>query len=342
VLHTLGLLTVFGLQPKQGRFDRDDVYMPITPMFHVHGWGFPFAATMAGAKQVYPGRYAPEVLLALKAKEGVTFSHCVPTILQMLLGCPAGKDADLSGWKVVIGGAALPTSLAKAALARGIDIFGGYGMSETCPLLTVAHLKSHMTVEDEALLRAKSGRAVPFVDLRIVDEAMHDVAHDDQATGEVVARAPWLTQAYLQNPEASEQLWAGGYLHTGDIGKMDSEGYLQITDRIKDVIKSGGEWISSVALEDLILQHPCVAEAAVIGRPDVKWGERPMALVVLKPEFAGKAGADDIHAHVAARAEQGKISKLAVPEHILLVRALEKTSVGKLDKKAMRAKYCPA
>ncbi len=340
VLHTLALLTVFGLQPQQGRFHREDVYMPITPMFHVHAWGFPFAATMAGVKQVYPGRYAPDLLLALKAREGVTLSHCVPTILQMLLSCPSAKDTDFSGWKIVIGGAAFPTSLAKAALARGIDVFAGYGMSETCPVLTIAHLKPHLLVEDEAVVRAKSGRAVPFVELRIVDEEMREVAHDGKATGEVVARAPWLTQGYLQNPDASEQLWAGGYLHTGDIGKIDPDGYLQITDRIKDVIKSGGEWISSVALEDLILQHPCVAEAAVIGTPDPKWGERPMALVVLKQEFVATTCADDIRAHIAAYAERGVVSKLAVPEHILLVEALERTSVGKLNKKVMREKYC--
>jgi fatty-acyl-CoA synthase len=340
VLHTFALLMVFGLQPQQGRFHRQDVYMPITPMFHVHAWGFPYAATMAGAKQVYPGRYAPDLLLALKSKEGVTLSHCVPTILQMMLNCPSAKDADLSGWKIVIGGAALPTSLAKAALARGIDVFGGYGMSETCPLLTVSHLKPHLLIDDEVQVRAKSGRAVPFVDLRIVDEHMRDVAHDGQATGEVVARAPWLTQGYLGNPDASEQLWSGGYLHTGDMGKMDPDGYLQIADRIKDVIKSGGEWISSVALEDIILQNPCVGEAAVIGRPDPKWGERPMALIVLKQEFAATTRADDIRAHIAGYAERGAISKLAVPEHILLVETLDRTSVGKLNKKALREKYC--
>ena len=341
VLHTLGLLAVFGLQPGQGRFHRDDVYMPITPMFHVHAWGFPFAATMAGVKQVYPGRYVAETLLALKHKEGVTFSHCVPTILQMLLASPAAKDLDLAGWKIIIGGAALPTSLAKAALARGIDVFAGYGMSETCPVLTVAHLKSPLPDTDEELaIRVKAGLPVPLVSLRIVDEQMRDVAHDGKATGEVVARAPWLTQGYLHNAGASEQLWAGGYLHTGDIGTIDRDGYLQITDRIKDVIKSGGEWISSVGLEDIILQHPGVGEAAVIGMPDAKWGERPMALIVIKRDFAGKLCTADIQTHIQNYANQGVISKLAIPQQILLVDTLERTSVGKLNKKAMREKYC--
>src|SRR6266566_2782195 len=341
MLHTLALLAVFGMQAGQGRFHRDDVYMPITPMFHVHGWGFPFAATMAGVKQVYPGRYVPESLLALKHKEAVTFSHCVPTILQMLLASPAAKDIDLKGWKIIIGGAALPTSLAKAALARGIDVFAGYGMSETCPVLTLAHLKSPPPAADEEIaIRVKSGLPIPLVKLRIVDEQMRDVECDGKATGEIVARAPWLTQGYLHNAGASEQLWAGGYLHTGDIGTIGEDGYLQITDRIKDVIKSGGEWISSVAIEDIILRHPGVSEAAVIGMPDAKWGERPMALIVVKRDFAGKRCAADIETHIRRYANEGVISRLAVPQQILLVDALDHTSVGKLNKRALREKYC--
>jgi fatty-acyl-CoA synthase len=166
------------------------------------------------------------------------------------------------------------------------------------------------------------------------------VAHDGKATGEVVARAPWLTQGYLHNAGASEQLWAGGYLHTGDIGTIDEDGYLQITDRIKDVIKSGGEWISSVALEDLILRHPSVGEAAVISMPDAKWVERPMALIVAKRDFTGTLCAADIQIHIQNYVDQGVISHLAVPQRILLVEALERTSVGKLNKKAMREKYC--
>jgi fatty-acyl-CoA synthase len=341
VLHTLALLAVFGMQAGQGRFHRDDVYMPITPMFHVHGWGFPFAATMAGVKQVYPGRYVPESLLALKHKEGVTFSHCVPTILQMLLSSPAAKDIDLAGWKIIIGGSALPTSLAKAALARGIDVFAGYGMSETCPVLTLAHLKSPPPhAEGEIAIRVKSGLPIPLVKLRIVDDQMRDVERDGRATGEIVARAPWLTQGYLHNAGASEQLWAGGYLHTGDIGTIGGDGYLQITDRIKDVIKSGGEWISSVAIEDIILRHPGVSEAAVIGMPDAKWGERPMALIVVKRDFAGKLCAADIETHIRRYANEGVISRLAVPQQILLVDGLDHTSVGKLNKRALREKYC--
>ena len=342
VLHTLSELAAMALPASQGRFHADDVYMPITPMFHVHAWGFPYAATVAGAKQVYPGRYAPVLLLELIKREGVTFSHCVPTILHMLLSSPSSRDVDLSRWKVVIGGSALPKGLAKAAFDRGVDVFAGYGMSETCPILTISHVKSSMLTgngEQEIDIRTKAGLPIPLVDLRIVDEHMKDVAHDGKATGEVVVRAPWLTQGYFGNPEASEQLWAGGYLHTNDIGSIDSEGYLQVTDRIKDVIKTGGEWISSLELEDIISRHEAVSEVAVIGVKDDKWGERPLALIVLKADRAGRIDQDEIKAHVKAYSDTGAISRFGVPDRIVFVDTLEKTSVGKLNKKAMREKY---
>ena len=259
VLHTLGVLTSFGVAPKQGRFHSESVYMPITPMFHVHAWGFPYAATAVGAKQVYPGRYLPDLLLKLIKNEGVTFTHCVPTILLMMLDAKSSVDVNLSGLTMVIGGAALPKALALRAMSRGIDIFTGYGMSETGPILTLAHLKASMLTGDpdeEVEFRTKTGRPSPLVDIRIVDSEMRDVAHDGKATGEIVARAPWLTQGYYKNPEASEALWQGGYLHTNDIANLGPNGYLQITDRIKDVIKTGGEWVSSLELEDIIMHAP--------------------------------------------------------------------------------------
>lgn len=342
VLHTMALLAAFGSAPGQGRLHRDDVYMPITPMFHIHAWGFPYAATLLGMKQVYPGRYAPDALLGLIKKEGVTFSHCVPTILQMLLASPAIHETDLRKWKVVIGGAALPKGLAKAALDRGIDVFAGYGMSETCPVLTIAHLTApglEGTAEQQLATRVRTGLPIPLVDLRVVDDSMRDLPHDGRAAGEVVVRAPWLTQAYWRNAEASAQLWAGGYLHTSDIGNIDGRGYLQVTDRIKDVIKSGGEWISSLQVEDVLSQHEAVSEVAVIGIKDERWGERPLAVIVPKPGFAGRIDKDQIRAFVQGFADKGTISKYAVPERILFVDALEKTSVGKLNKKAMREKY---
>ncbi len=337
VLHSLAGMAALGSAASQGRLHRDDVYMPITPMFHVHAWGLPYVTTLMGLKQVYPGRYLPGRLLELIAREKVTFSHCVPTILHMLLDHPAAAQTDLRGWKVVIGGAALPRALAQRALARGIDIFGGYGMSETCPLLTLAQIDTEAVAgSDEALsLRTKAGIPVPLVDLRIVDEAMNDVAHDGIATGEVVVRAPWLTEGYLHDPNASAALWAGGYLHTGDIGNIDAGGYLRVTDRIKDVIKTGGEWISSLALEDIIAMHPAVSEVAVIGVSDAKWGERPLPLVVTHANSAVTEA--EIIELVAARSRSGDISRYAIPDRVSFVEAIERTSVGKINKKKLRS-----
>jgi fatty-acyl-CoA synthase len=342
VLHTLAALGALA-SPATGQcFHRGDVYMPITPMFHVHAWGIPYIATVMGVKQVYPGRYAPDMLLRLIQAENVTFSHCVPTILHMLLNCPGSRDVDLSGFKMVIGGSALSKGLAQAALARGIDIFAGYGMSETCPILTLAQLTPEILQRDADAhleVRTKAGRPIPLVDVRIVDDEMQDVPRDGKAAGEVVVRAPWLTQGYLGDARSSEQLWRGGYLHTNDIASIDADGYVAITDRLKDVIKSGGEWVSSLEIEDILSQHPGISEAAVIGVPDERWGERPMALIVPKPDYVDTLTEDDIKAHVQSYADKGVVSKWAVPSRMCTLAALDKTSVGKLDKKLMRQKY---
>jgi len=339
VLHTMAVLAALS-GPGQGRLNRGDVYLPITPMFHVHAWGIPYVATTLGLKQVYPGRYVPEHLLTLIQREGVTFSHCVPTILQMLLSSSKIDEIDLSRWKVTIGGSALPQALAKQALDRGVDVFTAYGMSETCPILSFSQLKPHMMEWDEERqleFRCKTGLAIPMVDLRVVDPDMNDVPHDGKTSGEVVARAPWLTQGYLKDSRNSEMLWEGGYLHTGDIGVIDEEGYLKITDRLKDVIKTGGEWISSLELEDLILKHPSVAEAAVVGVPDPKWGERPVALVVTK--LGRELDLAGVRDWLKGFADKGIISKWGIPDRVLFVETIPKTSVGKLNKKAMREQY---
>jgi fatty-acyl-CoA synthase len=342
VLHAMAELAMFGLAPKQGSFHRDDVYMPITPMFHVHAWGFPWAATLAGVKQVYPGRYDPALLIRLIKTEGVTFTHGVPTILQMLLNAAAAANVDLHGLKMVIGGSALPKALAKQALGAGIDIFAGYGMSETGPLAAVSHVRSKDlsgNPEGEVEFRTKAGMAGPLVDLRIVDPDMKDVPHDGKSSGEIVLRAPWLTQGYYDNPEGSEQLWAGGYLHTSDIAVVTPDGYVHITDRIKDVIKTGGEWVSSLQIEDLISQCAGVAEAAVIGVKDDKWGERPLALVVKRASDANGVSEAAIKNHLKVFADKGIISKYGIPEKILFIDSIPKTSVGKINKKELRERY---
>jgi fatty-acyl-CoA synthase len=340
VLHTITVMAALASPESGQRFHRGDVYMPLTPMFHVHAWGMPYIATMLGVKQVYPGRYVPDRLVRLLHDEGVTFSHCVGTILHMLLTCGEAKSADLSRWKVVIGGGALTHGLARAALDRGIDVFTGYGMSETCPVLSLAQLKpgdESLDLDEQVRLRCRTGSPIPLVDLRIVNANMEDVAHDGKANGEIVVRAPWLTQGYLNNPEASGQLWDGGYLHTQDIASIGANGSLLITDRMKDVIKSGGEWISSLEVESLISMHPGVAEVAVIGVSDEKWGERPVALVVVRADAV--ITEDEIKRHVLTFSASGRISKYAVPQIVRFVEGLEKTSVGKVNKKWLRAQF---
>jgi fatty-acyl-CoA synthase len=341
VLHCLSELAFLGVAGKHGRFSRDDVYMPMTPMFHVHAWGFPWAATLAGVKQVYPGRYRPELLVRLIKTEGVTFTHCVPTLLEMLLSAAAAAKAHLGELKMVIGGSELHKALAKQAVAAGIDVCAGFGMSETGPIVAAAQVmtKDLGNPERELDIRVRAGITAPLVEARIVGQDMKDLPHDGEAAGELVLRSPWLTQGYVDNPEASEALWAGGYLHTGDIAVITPDGYIRITDRMKDVIKSGGEWVSSEQIEDLIEQYPGVKEAAVIGIPDKKWGERPLALVVKDTDHASRLREIDIKAHLEAFATRGLISKYGIPETIQFVDHLAKTSVGKVDKKGLRETY---
>ena len=339
VLHTLGTITALATSAEQGRFHQKDVYMPITPMFHVHAWGFPYIATATGVKQVYPGKYAPATLLQLIEKEGVTFSHCVPTIMHMLMACPDFARVDLSKWKVVIGGAALPKKMCQAALAKGIDIFSGYGMSETCPVLTLGQLGNREVDEETAVeIRCKTGRPLPLVQLRVVDEQMADVPKDGVSVGEIVVRSPWLTQGYWKDSRTSETLWRGGYLHTGDVAQINDDNYVNITDRMKDVIKIGGEWLSSLELEDVINLHPAVSEVAVVGVADDKWGERPLALVILK-ENTAEPDPKELVSHVRAFIDRGLMSKLALLVQVRYVSVIDKTSVGKTNKKLLREKY---
>ncbi len=338
VLHTLSIAASMPLT-CQGALDPSSVYMPLTPMFHVHAWGMPYLATMLGLKQVYPGRYIPEVLLGLIVKEGVTFSHCVPTILHMLLGSPVVSSLDLSKLTLIIGGSALPRSLCKAAGKLGIRTYTGYGMSETCPVLTLAHIKPHMldwSEDEQVAVRCKTGLPIPLVDVQIVDLDGSQVPHDAVSVGEIVVRSPWLTQGYFKERERSEELWAGGYLHTADIGSIDKEGYLQVTDRIKDAIKTGGEWISSLQIENIITMHEAVSEAAVIGIPHDVWGERPCAVVTLKEQYKGKVSEEELKAFFTTFVEKGAISKWGVPDKVMIVESIPKTSVGKQNKRQIR------
>ena len=341
VLHTLAVLGALASTADRQSFRAHDVYMPLTPMFHVHAWGLPYVATALGVKQVYPGRYEPNVILELRQRERVTYSHCVPTILQMLLDAPAAARSDLRGWKITIGGSAFPAGLAQRATDRGLDAFAAYGMSETCPVLTVSRVAAGEDASPEIHPRSlrKAGIPIPLVELRVVDGNMRDAPQDGRTCGEIVTRAPWLTMAYGGDADASARLWFGGFLHTQDVGLLSADGSLEVRDRLKDVIKSGGEWICSLQLEDLISRHPGVAVAAVIAIADETWGERPLALVVPTPDWRVRLTESHIKDHLQRLSQEGVIARYAIPARVEIVDELERTSVGKLDKKRIRERY---
>ena len=337
VLHTLAEASVLGSLDSVRLLGTDDVYMPITPMFHVHAWGIPYVATMLGIKQVYPGRYEPDMLCQLIREEKVTFSHCVPTILQMMLNAPSAQGYDFAGLKVIIGGSALNRALYEAAKARGIQLTAAYGMSETCPLISCAHINDELKAgsEDERVTyRIKAGVPVPLVEAALMGADGQLLPADGETQGELVLRAPWLTMGYFNEPQKSAELWEHGWLHTGDVATLDDFGFIDIRDRIKDVIKTGGEWLSSLELEDLISRHPAVREVAVVGVPDPQWGERPFALLVLREGQA--LDAKGLKEHLIPFVELGHINKWAIPSQIAIVTDIPKTSVGKLDKKRIR------
>jgi fatty-acyl-CoA synthase len=341
VLHTLAVAAAFASSEHGQALRQGDVYMPLTPMFHVHGWGTPYLATLLGVKQVYPGRYVPEQILRLRERESVTYSHCVPTVLQMLLQSAQTIGHDLHGWKLCIGGSALSPKLAREALARGIDVFAGYGMSESGPVLTMSRLCDPPATppsEAEVATRCRAGLPIPLVELRLIDPDGR-VITDSDCAGEVTVRAPWLTPCYVGNSQASQVLWRDGYLHTQDIASIDDRGYLQITDRLKDVIKTGGEWVSSLDLEMTIAGCPGVMEVAVVGVPDPKWGERPHALVVRQPGTEQLVTETTIRDFVAKAAAMGLLPRYAVPERVTFVALLARTSVGKIDKRRLREQY---
>jgi fatty-acyl-CoA synthase len=339
VLQTLGLTTTLGALNGVTKISSDDVYMPLTPMFHVHAWGMPYVATYLGMKQVYPGKYEPAVLLKLKREEKVTISHGVPTLLQMICSHPDASKTNLRGWKVTCGGSELPKKLAKWVLSLGINVIVGYGMSETGPVISLSYLDPQMmnSLSEEGLLdlRLKAGRPIHFSEVRIRNENGEFLPNDGLSEGEVVVRSPWAVNSYYNDPERSEELWKGGYLHTGDIGSISEEGVITITDRIKDVIKSGGEWVSSKLVEHLISSYPGIDEVAVVAVPDDKWIEHPLAVIV--PKANTSISADHLNQYLQQFVTSGKIKSFALPKDYRFVKKLPRTSVGKIDKKKIKA-----
>jgi len=341
VLHTLTAGLGLAVFDDPFALRATDVYLPLTPMFHVHAWGVPYLATMLGLRQIYPGKYEPALLLDLLERHRATFSHCVPTILQMLLHHPAADTVDWTRLKLVIGGAALTPTLVREAQARGIRILGGYGMSETCPIIAISHVKpADAGLDEESKLGVitRTGFPLPLVQTAVLDPEGRELPPGREHVGELSLRCPWLTHGYLDHPEASHSLWRDGWLHTGDIAYRDPDGYLRITDRLKDVVKIGGEWMSSLELEAALARHPAVKEVAVIGVPDAKWGERPHAEVVLKPEAAGTVTPRDLQKHLSAEVDAGTLHQRAILTQVAWADALPRTSVGKLDKKALRSR----
>ncbi|WP_289050929.1 fatty acid--CoA ligase [uncultured Psychrobacter sp.] len=341
VLQTLASTLATALNAEGQGVRYNDVYMPMTPLFHVHAWCWPYGATMIGLKQVYPGRYVSEVLVDLIERHKVTLSHGVPTILQMLLKEIAARGRRFKGLKLMVGGSKINEGLAKNAIDSGIEFMPGFGMSESCPVVARAVFDDKidvMSMDEQISYRCLSGSPIMLVSMEIWDENGKPIPMDGESTGELVMRAPWLTQSYFKNPEAGNELWRGGWMHTQDIACITPDGTLKITDRLKDVIKSGGEWVSSLEVETILSFHPSIADIAVIGVPDEKWGEKPLALAVLKPEYTDTK-AEDILALGHQAVEKGRLPKYSVPSEIKFLLEMPKTSVGKLDKKRMRMMF---
>jgi fatty-acyl-CoA synthase len=342
VLHALASAAPSGASLATPGLGVDDVYMPLTPMFHVQAWGVPYVATMLGVKQVYPGRYEPAMICELRTEHRISYSHCVPTILDMVLQSAKQRGADLSGWKMTIGGSALTKALCAEGRRLGMDVAAGYGMSETGPIIAKAARRIAGQLEEDALLSTltSSGVSLPLVSARIVDETMNDVAQDGVARGELVLRAPWLTFCYTGDADASDALWRGGWLHTQDIATIDPNGEIRIRDRLKDVIKTGGEWIDSIHLEELVATAEGIAEASVVAVFDAKWGERPLAVVVARPGVTPTL--DMLNLPVERAIASGAITRYAKLDRFEVVEQLPRTSVGKIDKKLLRARFADA
>jgi fatty-acyl-CoA synthase len=328
VLHTLGSASpaVVPLTPR-------DRALLIVPQFHALAWGLPYLAWMTGADLLLPEKFLQAAPLAeIIEAEQPTFAAAVPTIWNELLRHTEASPADLSSLRyVVCGGAAVPRSLVDGFDERyGIPVVQGWGMTETSPVAALAWPPRGVGDDEANAWYAKTGRVVPGVELRIVDEAGAELPWNGEAVGEIEVRGPWITACYVKD-DAPEH-FHDGWLRTGDVGSVEPTGFVQITDRAKDIIKSGGEWISSVALENTIMGHENVVEAAVIGVPDERWDERPLACVVRAPGVELRAG--DLRAFL-----DGKVASWWLPERWCFIDELPKTSVGKFDKKVLRARY---
>jgi fatty-acyl-CoA synthase len=327
-LHTISNLANFAIEP-------DDNVLPVVPMFHASAWGYPFMATTKGAKMTYPGPdLSPEGLVNLFTQEQVTFSAGVPTVwLGVKQYLDEHPEIDVSSIRAFLcGGSAVPRAMIKAYWEdRGIRVVQGWGMTETNPIASMAYLKPHMEewdLRDQLDRLETAGIPTPGLQVKIVDEVGEELPHDGEAFGELLIRGPWIAAEYYKD-DRTPQSFEEGWLRTGDVCKITPEGYVRITDRAKDVIKSGGEWISSLDVENELMAHPGVAEATVVGLKHAKWQERPAAFVV--PASGSEITEEELLEHLS-----GRVAKWWLPDEIVFIDEIPKTGTGKFDKKAMR------
>lgn len=322
--------------------DEYDVTMPIVPMFHVNAWGRPYIDTWVGAKQVYPGaRPTPKDFADLINQERVTYSAGVPTIWMGVLNVvrenPGQYDFSCIRY-LMSGGSALPLGLTEAYEKElGVTLYQGYGQTETSPVTFISCPKQADQDKPEPekyQIRTKTGLLVPGLEMRILDANGREVEHNGKDMGELLIRGPWVLKEYYKDSKKTAESFMDGWFRTGDIVTIDAFGYLQVVDRTRDLIKSGGEWISSVDLENTLMGHPAVAEAAVIGIPHEKWQERPLACVVLRPTDAGQTTEEDILVFLEQR-----VAKWQLPDRVVFVSEIPKTSVGKFSKKTLREQF---
>ena len=337
--------TMATMSPQGLGISDDDVVMPVVPMFHVNAWGMPFTTTAAGAKHVYPGPSPePEDLATLIEEEGVTVTAGVPTVwLGLQEYIQAGNDVDLSSLEsVIIGGSAAPKAMIEWFDDRGVTVDHAWGMTEMSPIGSVSRLKSglaeELSYEEQIDKRAKQGLMVPGLEFKVVDDEGEEVPWNGEDFGELHIRGPWVTQEYFKRPEANEEDFeddeGGRWLKTGDVVTVDEDGYIKIVDRAKDVIKSGGEWISSVELENAIMAHDDVTEAAVVGVPHERWQERPVAFIVP----AAGVDPDELEAEVMEMLGE-EYPKWWLPDDLIQIDEVPKTATGKFSKKDLREEY---
>ncbi|MCP4749844.1 MAG: long-chain fatty acid--CoA ligase [Proteobacteria bacterium] len=333
----------FNSDPTVVDLGEDDTVLVNVPLYHIHGWGIPYRCVFAGNKVVLPGTFTVDGFCELVQTEKITSSNLVPTMLSMIIEYQDLDKHDLSSLRnILVGGGALPLGLKMKAEKKipGFTATSGYGMTETAPSAVGAYVKKNLAdqpPEEIDKIRVKTGLPYPGLEVAVVDEKGNPVPPDDETIGQIALRGPWVMKEYYKDPEKTAEVWHDGWFHTGDVAKIDKEGYLTIVDRVSDMIRSGAEMVPTVLLENLAATADFVQEATFVGVPDEKWGQRPMAIIKLVAgsdktekdvmEFLDKEGVD-----------KGKITRWMLPDYVMIIDDIPKTSVGKFDKKSIRSR----